>query len=857
MKRVEFLNWLKVRGNAERARITRASAVARIEKVMGELGSPHQDLDVAYDYDELKQLRDALTELRTDASRGGQRFRILLPDATKPQSRITNFRSWLGQYRQFRSGELSFPARMGWKALEEMRDAFLLRVPDFRDFEEEVGLYFEVERTYKNDLLADFCRIVGEGGSDVQVGRSIYEALTPNQRPLLRWQTADAVEKQNPELSDDFYGIIGKLARSKSDLRETIQKALGDLEGLRVAGASSLTAGEILSITLTVAGFADPHFCAPFKMTKTQGLCRRLIGGPNFKSSNPIDPQQVTQWLNLLERIYKVFRDEWFWKPRDLFDVQGFAWVVLDEKWVDEEELDDQEPEGNRVTDQNQLAHAVNRILYGPPGTGKTFATAKEAVFLCDGSAPQERHAVMQRYRALMESGQIRFVTFHQSYSYEDFVEGLRPVTGKGADGLATSTGFSLMPHPGIFREICAVAEQARTRLPTSSSFEVKDRRIFKMSLGARAEDYIYDAAIKGNYVVLGWGGETDWSDPKYDEADAIRAAWQKVEDDPDKNEGGLRPFTTFRSGMSIGDIVVISDGNGSFRAVGEITGGYRYEPTGERTYNHLRAVRWLLILDESLPVESISNRQFSQGSCYELHDHAVKREALVRLLSPNARVAESGKADQFVLIIDEINRANMSKVFGELITLIEPEKRLGAGDDALTSRLPYSGAEFGVPNNLHIIATMNTADRSIALLDTALRRRFEFKELMPDPRLLEDASDRTGIDLVTFLSVINQRIEYLFDREHQIGHAYLINCETKEQVHAVMRHKVIPLLAEYFYDDWSKVAAVLGETNQKPRFLQRSELKAPADLAYDGAAPRTIWTVRASFEEAAYEGFA
>ena len=151
----------------------------------------------------------------------------------------------------------------------------------------------------------------------------------------------------------------------------------------------------------------------------------------------------------------------------------------------------------------------------------------------------------------------------------------------------------------------------------------------------------------------------------------------------------------------------------------------------------------------------------------------------------------------------------------------------------------------------------MNTADRSIALLDTALRRRFEFKELMPDPRLLEDASDRTGIDLVTFLSVINQRIEYLFDREHQIGHAYLINCETKEQVHAVMRHKVIPLLAEYFYDDWSKVAAVLGETNQKPRFLQRSELKAPADLAYDGAAPRTIWTVRASFEEAAYEGFA
>lgn len=500
----------------------------------------------------------------------------------------------------------------------------------------------------------------------------------------------------------------------------------------------------------------------------------------------------------------------------------------------------------------------TNLILHGPPGTGKTYATAEEAVRLCLGSTPSDRDELMEVYHALHRKGRISFVTFHQSYSYEEFVEGLRPDTGVGDENVSTSGGFSLTPHDGVFKQIATLAGENRGAavVPEASLID-RSQKIFKMSLGrswAAEDDVIYQDALENGYVVLGWGGDVDWSDTRFDDWEAIKKRWREDHPDASGNDPNMSQMYAFRINMQLGSLVVISDGNRKFRAIGRITGPYEFIPGPNGEYNHRRSVDWLWHADESLPRERIYGKSFSQVSAYQLNSRQIDWDALEQIVrSGGESSATSGIPEPYVLIIDEINRANISKVFGELITLLEPDKRIGAQNE-LRVRLPYSGEIFGVPSNLHIIGTMNTADRSIALLDTALRRRFIFRELMPNSEVLPATVD--GIPLRKIFERLNKRIEYLFDREHQIGHAYFLGCETRQHLDDRMRYRVIPLLTEYFYEDWGKVAAVLGDDEGK-RFLEREELKAPSGLDSDGdAPPRIRWSVRTPFSNDAYSTF-
>lgn len=211
--------------------------------------------------------------------------------------------------------------------------------------------------------------------------------------------------------------------------------------------------------------------------------------------------------------------------------------------------------------------------------------------------------------------------------------------------------------------------------------------------------------------------------------------------------------------------------------------------------------------------------------------------------LTPAERKAQFRDAPRYAVFIDEINRGNVARIFGELITLLDEDKRLGEDNEVIV-QLPYSKTRFGVPPNLHVIGTMNTADRSIEALDTALRRRFEFRELAPRPELLTFEIEG-GIELDKLLSAINRRLERLRDRDHCIGHAYL--CELKsdptlERLKHVFQHRLIPLLQEYFFGDWGKIGLVLGKDFVRKRESQGDPFAEFDHENRDELAERVIW---------------
>jgi hypothetical protein len=448
---------------------------------------------------------------------------------------------------------------------------------------------------------------------------------------------------------------------------------------------------------------------------------------------------------------------------------------------------------------------AQNVILFGPPGTGKTYATALRAVRLCDGIAEKEdRAALMRRYRELSKAGRIEFVTFHQSYSYEDFVEGIRPVVATAGNA---SGAITYECRDGVFKQLCATA--ART-VSVGVGWEAFDPEtaVWKMSIGqagAADDEELYAEALAENHVSLGWGGTVDFSDCADESAIAARLAKQGTVNAAFE----VTAVDRFKNKMQVGDLVVISSGLHGFRAIARVAGPYQFR--AHARHCQIRPVEWLVVFDEAQPIERLYRKQLSQATIYRLAPATINVEGLRDVLRSPRR---DGELPAYVLVIDEINRGNVAKILGELITLLEPDKRIGA-ENELQVRLPYSGSLFGVPANLHLVGTMNSADRSIALLDTALRRRFRFEEIRPDPgvirRYVGNGGTVDGIDVARLLGVLNDRIELLLDREHALGHAFFLRVKTLADLRDVVRHEILPLLQEFFFDDWGKICAVLG----------------------------------------------
>jgi 5-methylcytosine-specific restriction protein B len=825
-----FKAWLEARGaKAEAARNTRVYAVRTIENNLAALGSPYPDLEAAWTADRFEQLRHRLKELRDEFAAGGTDYRILMPQSEKPDNRLSNWRAWLGQYGQFLSGEP-----------QGERDADRIR-------RHVLEHYIERAREREAQSVDVLVRDVNEALGLNQAWPNICQAITGNK--LLEMADVEPPEQ------------IGADQSSATVFRFRLSQAVS-IDGAR---------GSRPFLLFDAVGAA---FKPVLNHNRRTGRSAFRIKPPG--ASNKAD--EAVEVATLAEVARAMLIDG---RPARVQSIRGGTvnYLTYGKQKLIRYELDPaiakeigvppqgelgqamsldrdafKEPEPHNQTD-DYMAQPTNLILHGPPGTGKTYATALEALRLCGEPVPGDRDELMAVYRRLSDAGRIEFVTFHQSISYEDFVEGLRPTQV----GEAGAVGFELKPEQGVFRRMARRAETSTG--PGDVEFSINGRQVFKMSIGevANPDDaYLFEEAVAGGYTLLGFE-DIDWSDDRFaDRAEiikAVRAQGTMAGSEPTAMSGRVQMPFIFRNWMKPGDIIIVSKGNNFFRAIGEVTGNYQFAPREGGDYGHRRAVRWLWVDRTGLPVSEIYARNFSQKSIYLLAQADVNVPALERYIVSQQHTG-TGTPEAFVLIIDEINRANISKVFGELITLLEPDKRIGQLNE-LRVRLPYSGEVFGVPANLHIIGTMNTADRSIALLDTALRRRFDFRELMPDASRLSTVD---GIDLAALLVTLNERIEYMFDREHQIGHAYFIRCESRADIDNVMRHKVIPLLAEYFYEDWAKVAAVLGdahdgEGDREGRFIDRRRLKPPNGVGSDeDATPRYRWSIRNTFS---YKDFA
>lgn len=443
----------------------------------------------------------------------------------------------------------------------------------------------------------------------------------------------------------------------------------------------------------------------------------------------------------------------------------------------------------------------LNQILYGPPGTGKTYRVVDRALAILDPAFLETklgRTARKARYDELAAQGRITFVTFHQNFGYEDFVEGIKPVMKGGSLSYELEDGLFLQAVKAARGE---VGEEIRQEFQVNPHGQVW--RIY-IDGTAPVSEVRRRSLERGEVRVGSWG-----------------ASVRDLSQEPVEQLSGQK--LSFRDGLRPGDVVLLATGADQIGGVGIVTSDYFFdnsEAIFAGDYAHARKVNWLST-DLRVSAQSVLGKTFSSQAVQRVAD-VTPSQILERLhLLASSEASGAGEPMAHVLIIDEINRGNVAKVFGELITLLEPSKRQGAGE-ALSVRLPLSKRPLSVPQSLYVIGTMNTADRSLTLLDAALRRRFVFEPVWPEPEVLPVIEiDGNALHLPQFLRAINARIEKLLTREQVIGHAYLLDVpETLEGVAQALQQRILPLLEEYFFEDWGQIRKVLGD-DQKPRAQQ------------------------------------
>ena len=437
-----------------------------------------------------------------------------------------------------------------------------------------------------------------------------------------------------------------------------------------------------------------------------------------------------------------------------------------------------------------------NVVLYGAPGTGKTYDVPELAVRLCDPSfmaAEPSREEIVSRYNQLKTEKRIAFTTFHQSLDYEDWIEGLRPVVNENSQ-------VTYEIESGIFKKLC---EEAERPVVKDKQVGISDNAVvWKVSLAGTGDNDVRRECMENNHIRIGWDGygpvisdETDWS--VY-------------------NGEGKQILDAYINKMKIGDIVMSCYSSQTIDAIGVIVGEYEFEDKFPN-YKRVRRVNWLVKNINENIVEMNDGKTMTLGTVYRLNSITLDNvKSILEKYDTSSKMEENDKA--YVMVIDELNRGNVSKVFGELITLLEADKRKGR-INAESVVLPYSKKGFHIPNNVYLIATMNTADRSLGSLDYAIRRRFAFIAEKPfglevegfNEELFElvsslfvknfDEYKESGWDQTMKLEPADTLSEEYKPEDVWIGHSYFLMQDEEDNTSNRLLYEIIPLLEEYVRD--------------------------------------------------------